>query len=215
MQLDHVVLAVADLARACEEFTEQTGCQPQLGGPHPGRGTHNALVAFAQGSYLEIIAPDPDQTASGNSLATAMGALDKPQLLHWAVGTEDLPRSRHQAQAQSLAPTAIFDAARVQPDGQALQWQLMGMGGHKLAGCMPFFIDWCGCPHPSTTTPVVGNLLELNVAVPEPEALAMLVGTLPGVKLQQGQPALSLRFSSANGELGYLTESPIGFAFGR
>ncbi len=215
MTLDHIVLAVADLAQACEAFGELTGCTPTPGGPHPGLGTHNALVAFAQGSYLEIIAPDPAQD-SKNEFCATLAALAEPVLLHWALGSNDLSEQQQRAHELSFAPTAIFDTARVQPDGQRLQWQLMGLGGHAMGGGAPFFIDWCGCTHPSETSPTVGELLAFEVVVPDPDRLAALVGPIPSLSLGQGAvPALALRFASANQDVSYTTATPLGFSFGR
>ncbi|MDH5265076.1 MAG: VOC family protein, partial [Betaproteobacteria bacterium] len=53
--LDHVVIAVADLAKAVEDY-RALGFTVQIGGRHPGRTSHNALVVFEDGAYLELIA---------------------------------------------------------------------------------------------------------------------------------------------------------------
>ena len=50
-QLDHLVLAVPDLARAIDDFRAR-GFTVMPGGQHPGRTSHNALVVFADGAYL-------------------------------------------------------------------------------------------------------------------------------------------------------------------
>ena len=215
MKLDHIVLAVADLGTACDAFAEATGCTPALGGPHPGLGTHNALVGFRQGSYLEIIAPDPAQPHK-STMSQALGKLTEPALLHWALASTELERQRQLAEQLSYTPTAILDTARVQPDGQRLEWQLMGLSGHDQGGCIPFFIDWCGCQHPSTTSPTVGELLEFRVAMPDPDRLSALAGVVPGVVIEQGPtPALALRFASSKAELSFSTETPLGFSFSR
>ncbi len=55
LPLDHVVIAILDLEAAIADYTA-LGFQVLRGGDHPGRPTHNALVVFADGSYLELIA---------------------------------------------------------------------------------------------------------------------------------------------------------------
>ena len=54
-RLDHLVIAVADLARAVEDY-RALGFTVNIGGRHPGRTSHNALVVFEDGAYLELIA---------------------------------------------------------------------------------------------------------------------------------------------------------------
>src|SRR4030088_924396 len=53
--LDHVVLVVLDLAAAVADHRAR-GFTVTPGGEHAGGLTHNALVGFQDGSYLEIIA---------------------------------------------------------------------------------------------------------------------------------------------------------------
>ena len=59
--LDHVILAVPDLAAGAAEFARTTGVEPIAGGVHPGLGTANMLVALSPVTYLEIA---PADTAS-------------------------------------------------------------------------------------------------------------------------------------------------------
>ena len=63
LALDHIVIAVADLDRAMADY-RALGFQVLPGGQHPGRTSHNALVVFADGAYLELIAwraPAPEE----------------------------------------------------------------------------------------------------------------------------------------------------------
>jgi len=60
-QLDHIVMAVPDLAAAKAQFEADTGVLPVDGGAHLGLGTCNALVSFGAAQYLEILAPDQQQ----------------------------------------------------------------------------------------------------------------------------------------------------------
>jgi len=53
--LDHVVLVVGELPPAIRQFN-QMGFTVTPGGIHAGGLTHNALVSFADGAYLELLA---------------------------------------------------------------------------------------------------------------------------------------------------------------
>jgi catechol 2,3-dioxygenase-like lactoylglutathione lyase family enzyme len=53
--LDHIVIRVHDLAQTIEDFTA-LGFTVQQGGTHADGVTHNALIGFADGSYIELIA---------------------------------------------------------------------------------------------------------------------------------------------------------------
>src|SRR5437016_2703006 len=62
--LDHVVLVARDLDAAVADHRRR-GFTVTPGGKHADGLTHNALVPFADGSYLEIVAfPDLDRAVS-------------------------------------------------------------------------------------------------------------------------------------------------------
>ncbi|MDR7507610.1 MAG: VOC family protein [Armatimonadota bacterium] len=60
--LDHVVVFVADLDAAARDYAA-LGFVVVPGGVHAGGVTHNALVPFADGTYLELLAPARPRTA--------------------------------------------------------------------------------------------------------------------------------------------------------
>ena len=61
MKVDHLMVAASDLDWAVATVAEATGVTAAMGGAHPGQGSHNALASFGDGTYLELIAPDPGQ----------------------------------------------------------------------------------------------------------------------------------------------------------
>src|SRR5229473_91146 len=61
--IDHIVVAVPDLVAASTSYAD-LGFTVIPGGEHPG-GTHNALIAFADGAYIELIAFHTAHAAQG------------------------------------------------------------------------------------------------------------------------------------------------------
>src|SRR5688572_4659608 len=55
LQLDHAVIAVQNLEAAMEEY-RGLGFTVIRGGIHANRATENALIVFANGTYLELLA---------------------------------------------------------------------------------------------------------------------------------------------------------------
>ena len=59
LQIDHLVIGVAELDAGVRQFEELTGIRPAFGGEHPDLGTHNALISLGDRTYLELLAPRP------------------------------------------------------------------------------------------------------------------------------------------------------------
>jgi hypothetical protein len=72
MRFDHAVILVPDLGRAVTAFEEQ-GFRTTPGGVHAGGGTHNALIPFPDGSYIELLAFTRRLVARALPLLGSMG----------------------------------------------------------------------------------------------------------------------------------------------
>jgi hypothetical protein len=126
--LDHVVYVARDLAEAVEDH-KRRGFTVTPGGEHAGGVTHNALVCFADGSYLELVAfRRPDPTHRWWNHAANGGFAD------FAVLSDDLAQD-----LSSLKDLVVREAAeggRTRPDGVSLRWRAA-----FLRAPLPFLIE--------------------------------------------------------------------------
>src|SRR5439155_2902230 len=121
--LDHLVFAVADLDAGMALIEERLGIRPAPGGKHVGRGTHNALLSLGRSTYLEIIAPDPEQPGAG-PLPFGLEGLREPRLVTWAAKAPDIEGQVEAARKAGYDPGAIAQMSRELPDGTRPNWSL-------------------------------------------------------------------------------------------
>jgi catechol 2,3-dioxygenase-like lactoylglutathione lyase family enzyme len=135
--IDHIVILVRDLDAAMEDYA-RLGFTVMRGGDHPG-GTHNALIAFADGAYLELIAfKEPDQPSTHpwqSALAFGEG------LVALAVGSSDLAADVAAIRARGLPVEEPSDGSRLRPDGVRLAWRSAGAGPGPRGRQRPFLIE--------------------------------------------------------------------------
>lgn len=118
--LDHIVIAVTDLKAAAADYAA-LGFQVLPGGQHPGRTSHNALVVFADGAYLEIIAwqaPAPEERWWRTLQGHGEGLVD------FALLPQNTVQALADARSRGLVTlTGPLDGGRQRPDGAQLRWQ--------------------------------------------------------------------------------------------
>lgn len=117
--LDHVVIVVRDLDAVVAAY-RAAGFTVAPGGRHPGRNTRNALVVFADGAYLELIAydaPSPDERWWRVLEAHGEGLVD------FALLPQDISGVVAAARARGLAGLAERPGSRARPDGLQIAWQ--------------------------------------------------------------------------------------------
>ena len=61
--IDHIIIAVSDLAEASAEYSALLGRQPSWRGSHPDYGTANTLFKL-DNTYIELLAADGDGMAA-------------------------------------------------------------------------------------------------------------------------------------------------------
>ena len=199
--LDHVVYAVPDLEAAIDDLDQRLGVRATLGGRHPGRGTYNALLSFGGGSYLEIIAPDPEQPDPAAPRSFAVDTLTEPLLRTWAAKAPDIAAHVQRARYAGYDPGDPRDMSRERPDGVTLAWQLTQSGSSPGGWLVPFLIDWGESPHPADDAPGGVTLDSLRAEHPEPEAVRAMLSAIE-VELEVTEGPAARLFAHMTGPAG-------------
>jgi hypothetical protein len=166
--LDHVVYAVPDLDRAAADFARRTGLEPARGGSHPGLGTANVLVGLGGAQYLELIGPDPAQSAPDGGRWFLVDRIEAARVVTWAVRTDDIDAAVTGARANGYDPGPPQEMSRATPTGEQLRWRLTPPRPEIAHGLVPFLIDWGPTPHPTTRELPRATLVSLTGTHPEP-----------------------------------------------
>lgn len=163
LTLDHLLYAGPELERLRRELRRLTGVSAETGGRHEGQGTHNALVGLGAGTYLELIAPDPEQEAGAfrDAIASLLGA----ELHAWCARTNDADALQTRIEATGCG-VARHAFSRVTPEGEHLRWELLFATGHTWRGVAPFFIDWGETVHPTGRLTPAARLRNLTMLHP-------------------------------------------------
>lgn len=130
LRVDHAVIVTDDLDRSVADW-RQRGFAVEPGGTHP-RGSVNALISFADGAYLEIIAfPVPQKDFFWWRVLQEDG--EGPVDL--ALLPQDLDAALARAAQAQLGYEPPQDGGRKRPDGETLVWRTARPAGTDL----PFF----------------------------------------------------------------------------
>lgn len=116
--IDHIVILVEDVAQATTHYTAR-GFSVTPGGEHTDGATHNALVALADGSYLELIAFKREAPEHRWWRHVARGA----GLIDWALLPTDIAADIADARDRGVSYSGPIEGGRMRPDGQELRWQ--------------------------------------------------------------------------------------------
>jgi catechol 2,3-dioxygenase-like lactoylglutathione lyase family enzyme len=131
--IDHLVIVVPELDAAIASYS---GLEFTVvpGGRHP-IGTHNALIAFEDGSYLELIAFFEPNTQHRWFQRLQQGG----GLIDFCLQTDDLAADAGAFRAAGVALADPRPLSRVRPDGYTLRWVLSIPDAH--GGVAPFLIE--------------------------------------------------------------------------
>ncbi|MCD2188916.1 VOC family protein [Actinomycetospora soli] len=137
--VDHLVVATTSLDEGVPRLVERLGVEPAGRARHDRFGTHNALWNLDDGTYLELIAIDPEAPAPGRPRWFDLDRFaGPPRLVHWVLRLPTL----------SSASDPVLRLTR-----DDLSWSLTvpddGSFPGDGSGVRPSLIAWDG-GHPST-----------------------------------------------------------------
>lgn len=135
--IDHIVIAVKNLDAASEEF-EAAGFTVTPGGSHEKAGTHNALIPFADGSYLELIAVEKPGLAKDHPWFKKMAG--KEGFVTFAVAADPIEYEVERLQSLGISIPELRDGGRLRLDGQQLAWKSANLESVPPAP-LPFLIQ--------------------------------------------------------------------------
>ena len=202
--IDHVVIVVQDLAAASRDYAA-LGFTVTPGGTHADGQTHNALIAFADGVYLELIAfVQPAQPSAHYwwpRLAEGEGLED------FCLLSDDLAGDAMRWQAAGLAAQGPNPGGRQRPDGVALRWQTVRVDQPAGAALLPFVIQDAtprglrvpgdAATHYTVAAHTITRVQGVRVATTDLQAAMHAYITLLGIT-PIGQTTTSARFALGN-----------------
>ena len=128
LKVDHATVAGRDL-RAMQRALEAAGIKSEYGGPHSNHATEMALTSFPDGSYLELIAIQPN----ADPKAVAAHEWRKPLEgdagpTAWAVRPADLAGEVVRLRKAGISASEPRKNGRKRPDGAELEWETAQIG---------------------------------------------------------------------------------------
>jgi catechol 2,3-dioxygenase-like lactoylglutathione lyase family enzyme len=137
---DHLVILVHDLKAAIEVY-RRLGFDALPGGEHPNYGSYNALVALANGVYLELLAFKDYVLAESSHWREAVRMLRVSEgFAAHVLGSDDLAGDVVKIRAQAIDIGDPTPWQRLRPDGQTIRWRTAFISGTPT-GMMPFLIQ--------------------------------------------------------------------------
>ena len=197
---DHFAVACQDLEEGVRYVESLTGVRAAPGGPHPGIGTHNALLSLGSDVYLEIIAAAPEQEEPSSPSPFGIDDHPGPRLAAFAIhpGTEETIDSvADTIRIHGTDPGPVMSMSRAKPDGEEISWRLTRANG---VGLVPFVIDWGATPNPATVTPGGCSLVAMEGSDPDPSGIRALHQDLGlNSTISDGPTAIRIVLETPNG----------------
>jgi len=135
-RFDHAVIAVHNLDQAVADYRAM-GFTTIYGGEHAAGTTHNALICFQDGSYLELLAPTNKPPRPGVNASNFSDLLESGEgLVGYALLSEKLVEDAAAMRERGVLISDAKPGGRLRMDGVELRWESAIIG----TSMSPFFI---------------------------------------------------------------------------
>jgi len=139
-RVDHLVIAVRDLASAEREYTTLLGRLPSTRGTHVALGTENVIFRLAN-CYIELLALATAAPIHPVAVALAAFLERKPEgLLALALGSDALEQTGSALRRAGLAVGDVTELEVVAPDGGRRSARLLAIAREQTRGVHVFAI---------------------------------------------------------------------------
>ena len=133
--VDHAVVAGSDLDDLAAAF-EGAGLATEYGGEHSNGVTHNRVLGFADGSYLELIST----VEAGAESAWWNDAIHGDAgPCAWALPVTDIEAETDRIESLGVPVEGPDYYTRERPDGVTIEWDLTEVG-ESLGATLPFLV---------------------------------------------------------------------------
>ena len=141
LRVDHVTICGPSLDSMRAKLTA-AGLPSEFGGKHNNHATEMASISFADGSYLEVIAIQPEaDPAAVNAHYWAKQMQGNIGPCAWAVRVNDLQAEASALGKNGVEVSAPMASGRTRPDGARLDWKTARVGLEPQGTFFPFLIE--------------------------------------------------------------------------
>lgn len=183
-RLDHLVVLVRDLEQATREY-ERQGFTVTPGGEHSDGLTRNALISFADGSYLELVSfvdpEDPRDNVWNWRPFAALGG----GLIDYCAASDGLDVDVRRLRKSGFEVNGPSSGGRKLPDGEEVRWRVARI--RQQGRVLPFLIEDQTARDrrvpggPATVHPNGAcGISRLRIATPDAQQAAASYAALPG-----------------------------------
>jgi hypothetical protein len=139
--VDHAGICAYQLEPTQKAFAS-VGLETVYGGAHASGGTHNALLGFDDGSYIELIAPQHPESLSGAEARDYEAVKpDRAQTCFWASGSANILKDVERLRQRGIGIESPQLGSRKRPDGILVAWDTARVDEKNGGDILPFFIE--------------------------------------------------------------------------